>query len=192
MANILEKVFPAKKGLSERFEALHQKVDHGGITPAKADLEMARVLCEEMTGALGEASPRFFSVWLTGPGPSEILLAGWSCRDEECGPPPSRLPSSLQEAGRVMGTRRPLVLEEPGRLRELAGKIFPEKKELPKNWEAAVLVPLEKAGEALGLAVGIFARKLTEPDVEGLIRFCDLLGSHLFTGEDGLAEMPGS
>ncbi len=190
MTNILEKVFPAKKGLSERFEALHQKVDHGGISPAKADLEMAGILCGEMTGALGETSPRFFSVWLAGRGPSEFLLAGWSCPGETCGPPPSRLPPSIQEAARVMGTRRPLVLEDPARVRDLAGKLFAETRSLPPEWKTAALVPLEKAGEALGFAAAIFPRELSEQDVEGLIRFCDLLGSYLFTGEDGLAEMP--
>ncbi len=192
MANILEKVFPAKKGLAERFESLHQKVDHGGITPAKADLEMATILCREMTASLGEASPRSFSVWLAGPTPSEFLLAGWECPAGECGPPPSKLPASVTEAGRVMGTRRPLVLEEEGKVRELAEKMFPGKRPGPGEWASAVLLPLEKAGEALGLAAAFFQRRLTEPDVEGLMRFCDLLGSYLFTGEDGLAEIPGS
>ncbi len=190
MTNILEKVFPAKKGLSEKFEALHQKVDHGGITPAKADLEMAGILCREMTRSLGEASARFFSVWLAGPGASEAQLAGWSCRDDECGPPPSRLPSSVQEAARVMGTRRPILLEDPQKVEDLAARVFQEKKGIPSSWKAAALVPLEKAGEALGFAMAVLDRELSGPDMEGLIRFCDLLGSYLFTSDTGLAELP--
>ncbi len=189
MRTLLSKVFPAKKGLMKEFEALQEKVDHGGLSEGEANIAMAKTLAKKVTESLGEASPECFSVWLKEAGSEKTALVGW-CSSREKVELKSELGEGVAARHRVIGTARPMLLQDESEVLGLLREITTPGSEIPGNWTRAALAPIEKAGESLGISLAFFSRPLEEDDLEGMIRLCDLIGSFLFTGEDGLPVLP--
>jgi len=189
MHNLLSKVFPAKKDLTEKFERLQEKVDHMGLSEGEANIEMAKILSKEVTESMGEASPECFTVWLKHKDSETTILVGYCSSEKDI-----NLKKEIEEGKtarhKVLGIRRPVLINEEKEVKDLIKEIIADENKIPENWISAALSPVEKAGEALGLAVAFFTRKLEEEDLEGMIRLSDLLGSYIFTGEEGFPVLP--
>jgi len=187
MNSILAKVYPARQELAARGAEIQRKVDQGALPPGKANQALAEVLCGAMVLSLGPAGPACFSVWLRGPAPGDMRLAGWSEAERTLAP---RTAWASERLERVLCTRRPQLFQEPAGVSRLGAEVLEEGGAPPETWRSAALLPVEKAGEALGLALAFFPRPLDAPDLEGLIRMVDQLGSLLLTGAEGRPELP--
>ena len=189
MTTLLERLYPIKQELSGHYGKIHEQLDQGALNPGRANLAMADLLSRRMTGVPATTGVSCFSIWFREPAPNLTRLAGWSTREAGIEPLPE-LEEGNGSRHRVLTTRRPLLVRTRGETLSLAREILVGA--VPASWTAALLAPLEKAGEALGLALAFCARPVGEADLEGLLRLADQLASALFTTADGLPPVPGN